>query len=71
MVEALSMMRGAIDVMVCRKRAVGCLSRLVRTARCSFAQFKDRSTANNVEIILPLPGDATAPAVRTAVGSAV
>jgi AP-1 complex subunit mu len=35
------------------------------------AQFKDRSTANNVEIILPLPDDAITPAVKTPVGSAV
>eukprot|EP00199_Chlamydomonas_sp_CCMP681_P000912 CAMPEP_0119102588 /NCGR_PEP_ID=MMETSP1180-20130426/1288_1 /TAXON_ID=3052 ORGANISM="Chlamydomonas cf sp, Strain CCMP681" /NCGR_SAMPLE_ID=MMETSP1180 /ASSEMBLY_ACC=CAM_ASM_000741 /LENGTH=439 /DNA_ID=CAMNT_0007086905 /DNA_START=336 /DNA_END=1655 /DNA_ORIENTATION=+ len=35
------------------------------------SQFKDRSTANNVEIILPLPADAISPAVKTSIGSAV
>ncbi len=34
-------------------------------------QFKDRSTANNVEIILPIAGDAISPVVKTAVGTAV
>ena len=29
------------------------------------SQFKDRSTARNVEILLPVPPDATTPAVRT------
>uniref|UniRef100_A0A7S0RQ82 MHD domain-containing protein n=1 Tax=Chlamydomonas leiostraca TaxID=1034604 RepID=A0A7S0RQ82_9CHLO len=35
------------------------------------SQFKDRSTANNVEIILPLPSDATTPVVKTSTGSAL
>lgn len=35
------------------------------------SQFKDRSTANNVEIILPLPADATTPIVKTSTGSAL
>lgn len=34
------------------------------------SQFKDRSTANNVEIILPLPNDAISPVVKTANGTA-
>ena len=34
------------------------------------AQFKDRSTARNVEILLPVPPDATTPAVRTTTGKA-
>lgn len=33
-------------------------------------QFKERSAAQNVEIILPLPQDATAPVVKTSQGSA-
>lgn len=35
------------------------------------SQFKERSAAGNVEIILPLPPDATQPTVRTSTGSAV
>ena len=35
------------------------------------SQFKERSSANNVEIMLPLPADATTPAVKTSQGSAV
>ncbi|KAL6756488.1 Mu1-adaptin [Haematococcus lacustris] len=35
------------------------------------SQFKDRSTANNVEIILPLPADAITPVVKTSTGVAV
>ncbi|BBM98751.1 AP-1 complex subunit mu [Marchantia polymorpha subsp. ruderalis] len=35
------------------------------------SQFKERSTATNVEIELPVPSDATTPAVRTSMGSAV
>jgi AP-1 complex subunit mu len=35
------------------------------------SQFKERSTATNVEIELPVPSDATTPAVRTSTGSAV
>jgi hypothetical protein len=34
-------------------------------------QFKDRSTANNVEVILPLPPDAITPIVKTSTGAAV
>jgi len=34
------------------------------------SQFKERSTATNVEIILPVPNDATTPAVRTSTGVA-
>lgn len=34
------------------------------------SQFKDRSIANNVEIYLPLPADASAPIVKTSAGSA-
>ncbi|GHP11311.1 AP-1 complex subunit mu-2 [Pycnococcus provasolii] len=34
------------------------------------SQFKDRSTARNVEILLPVPPDATTPAVRTTNGNA-
>ncbi|XP_024529599.1 AP-1 complex subunit mu-2 [Selaginella moellendorffii] len=35
------------------------------------SQFKERSTATNVEIELPLPADATTPNVRTSMGSSV
>lgn len=34
------------------------------------SQFKDRSSANNVQILLPLPSDATAPVVRASQGNA-
>mmetsp|Transcript_3670 Transcript_3670/g.9161 ORF Transcript_3670/g.9161 Transcript_3670/m.9161 type:complete len:428 (-) Transcript_3670:127-1410(-) len=34
------------------------------------SQFKERSAAGNVEIILPLPADATQPTVRTSQGTA-
>jgi len=34
------------------------------------SQFKRRSTANNVEIIIPVPGDADSPKFKTAIGSA-
>ncbi|KAG5536952.1 hypothetical protein RHGRI_024398 [Rhododendron griersonianum] len=34
------------------------------------SQFKDRSTATNVEIQLPVPSDATNPNIRTSMGSA-
>eukprot|EP00245_Coleochaete_scutata_P008834 TRINITY_DN2786_c0_g1_i1.p1 TRINITY_DN2786_c0_g1~~TRINITY_DN2786_c0_g1_i1.p1 ORF type:complete len:429 (-),score=104.82 TRINITY_DN2786_c0_g1_i1:359-1645(-) len=34
------------------------------------SQFKERSTATNVEIELPVPPDATTPGVRTSMGSA-
>lgn len=34
------------------------------------SQFKERSSATNVEIILPLPEDATSPMVKTSQGSA-
>eukprot|EP00899_Mesostigma_viride_P025333 jgi/Mesvir1/5985/Mv00738-RA.3 len=34
------------------------------------SQFKERSTANNVEIILPVPADATTPQVRASAGTA-
>lgn len=34
------------------------------------SQFKERSSATNVQILLPLPQDATAPVVRTSQGSA-
>ena len=33
------------------------------------AQFKRRSTANNVEIIVPVPEDADTPRFRTSIGS--
>lgn len=33
------------------------------------SQFKRRSTANNVEIILPVPADADSPKFKTTVGS--
>lgn len=33
------------------------------------AQFKRRSTANNVEIIVPVPEDADTPRFRTTIGS--
>ncbi len=35
------------------------------------SQFKERSAATNVEIVLPLPGDATRPESRCTAGSAV
>lgn len=35
------------------------------------SQFKERSTATNVEIELPVPSDATTPNVRTSMGSSV
>eukprot|EP00850_Spirogloea_muscicola_P003043 SM000012S25305 [mRNA] locus=s12:266913:269760:+ [translate_table: standard] len=35
------------------------------------SQFKERSTATNVEIELPVPMDATTPGVRTSMGSAI
>eukprot|EP00246_Nothoceros_aenigmaticus_P003574 TRINITY_DN14752_c0_g1_i1.p1 TRINITY_DN14752_c0_g1~~TRINITY_DN14752_c0_g1_i1.p1 ORF type:complete len:469 (-),score=84.44 TRINITY_DN14752_c0_g1_i1:285-1571(-) len=35
------------------------------------SQFKERSTATNVELELPVPADATTPAVRTSMGTAV
>ncbi|XP_024403971.1 AP-1 complex subunit mu-2 [Physcomitrium patens] len=35
------------------------------------SQFKERSTASNVEIELPVPADASTPAVRTSMGTAV
>ncbi|XP_071723682.1 AP-1 complex subunit mu-2-like [Rutidosis leptorrhynchoides] len=34
------------------------------------SQFKERSTATNVEIVLPVPSDATNPNIRTSMGSA-
>jgi AP-1 complex subunit mu len=34
------------------------------------SQFKERSTATNVEIELPVPMDATTPAVRCTMGTA-
>ena len=34
------------------------------------SQFKRRSTANNVEIVIPVPGDADTPRFKTSVGSA-
>eukprot|EP00898_Chlorokybus_atmophyticus_P003282 jgi/Chlat1/3955/Chrsp26S08868 len=34
------------------------------------SQFKERSTAQSVEIVLPVPADATTPAVRASMGSA-
>uniref|UniRef100_A0A2P2K8P9 AP-1 complex subunit mu-2 n=1 Tax=Rhizophora mucronata TaxID=61149 RepID=A0A2P2K8P9_RHIMU len=34
------------------------------------SQFKERSTATNVEIELPLPADASNPNIRTSMGSA-
>jgi hypothetical protein len=33
------------------------------------SQFKRRSTANNVEIIVPVPNDADSPKFRTTIGS--
>lgn len=33
------------------------------------SQFKRRSTANNVEIIIPVPGDADSPKFKTTIGS--
>lgn len=33
------------------------------------SQFKRRSTANNVEIIIPVPGDADSPKFKTSIGS--
>jgi AP-1 complex subunit mu len=33
------------------------------------SQFKRRSTANNVEIIIPVPGDADSPKFKTGIGS--
>ena len=33
------------------------------------SQFKRRSTANNVEIIIPVPNDADTPRFKTTVGS--
>lgn len=33
------------------------------------SQFKRRSTANNVEIIIPVPNDADSPKFKTSVGS--
>merc|ERR1712066_132406 len=33
------------------------------------SQFKRRSTANNVEIIIPVPGDADSPKFRASVGT--
>jgi AP-1 complex subunit mu len=35
------------------------------------SQFKERSTASNVEIELPVPSDASTPSVRTSMGTAV
>lgn len=35
------------------------------------SQFKDRSTANNVEIAISVPADATTPIVRASTGQAV
>ncbi len=32
------------------------------------SQFKRRSTANNVEIIIPVPNDASAPKFKTTIG---
>ena len=32
------------------------------------SQFKRRSTANNVEIIIPVPPDASAPKFKTTIG---
>jgi hypothetical protein len=32
------------------------------------SQFKRRSTANNVEIIIPVPSDASAPKFKTSIG---
>ncbi|GJQ66797.1 hypothetical protein Trydic_g18565 [Trypoxylus dichotomus] len=34
------------------------------------SQFKRRSTANNVEIVIPVPGDADSPKFKTTIGSA-
>lgn len=33
------------------------------------SQFKRRSTANNVEIVIPVPGDADSPKFKTTIGS--
>ena len=33
------------------------------------SQFKRRSTANNVEIVIPVPGDADSPKFKTGIGS--
>ncbi|RXG72881.1 AP-1 complex subunit mu-1 [Armadillidium vulgare] len=33
------------------------------------SQFKRRSTANNVEIIIPVPNDADSPKFKTSIGS--
>lgn len=33
------------------------------------SQFKRRSTANNVEIIIPVPSDADSPKFKTSIGS--
>ncbi|CAN1179550.1 AP-1 complex subunit mu-2 [Linum perenne] len=35
------------------------------------SQYKERSSATNVEIVLPVPSDATNPSVRTSMGSAL
>ena len=35
------------------------------------SQYKDRSTANNVEIAISVPADATTPIVRASTGQAV
>ena len=33
------------------------------------SQFKQRSTANNVEIVIPVPADADTPSFKTSIGS--
>ena len=33
------------------------------------SQFKQRSTANNVEIVIPVPSDADTPSFKTSIGT--
>lgn len=77
MVVVIGCFRKVLKVVVCSRPLIWVEATVERHSRSrteylvkARSQFKERSSATNVQILLPLPQDATAPLVRSSQGTA-